>query len=85
MFLSMGLASAIFGAGTGTVVWIMAAFIRMTLLGASGSSAADETAASVITANAVKRIDFMSVTPLSGPGPRYMSACKLLYVRLAMS
>jgi len=60
-FLSMVLVSAIRGAGTDTGAAITTAFIRMTLLGASGSSAAGEIVASAATAPTVRMIDFRNV------------------------
>jgi len=60
-FLSMVLVSAIRGIDTDTGTSITGAFMRMTLLGASGGSAAGEIVTSVIRAVAVNMIDFRSV------------------------
>src|SRR5277367_1332398 len=66
-FLSMGLTSVILGDVTvgGTATLIMGAPVRSRLPGLSGSSAALETAARAITANAERTIDFRRVFPCS--------------------
>src|SRR5271169_1953163 len=56
----------------GTVVTIMAALPRMTLLGASGSSAAIETAANARTINAAQSADRRLGVDLRTPGLRLL-------------
>ena len=52
---------SIFGTETGTGASIRGAFVRTTVLGASGGSAADDIDTSAITAIAVRMIDFRKV------------------------
>lgn len=64
-FLSIGLASAIFGAENDTAVAVMGVEVVIMLLGAAGGSAAHEIAASVITAKA-SMIDLRHILPWKG-------------------
>ncbi len=65
-FVSMVLASAIFGAETDLELATMGALVVIMLLGAAGSSAAREIVASAITANATTMIDLRRVPPFNG-------------------
>src|SRR5579863_136109 len=80
-----GATITILEAGACTVATMMAALPRITLLGASGSSAAIATAANTRTTNAVQNADCMVGVDLRAPGVTLLGRGLILGATIADS